>query len=133
MFLDQVIHFGKYLGDQVKRRSPKELKSLTEFPYLALLSVQALSFNVTLFPFPQRVPRPSYSFREKFGRSGKCRSQKNLKSLIEVPYVVNVKVHVLGSYTENAKIVGRGSLRSARESTGSKLQHEPYLFSIACS
>ena len=55
------------------------------------------------------------------------------KSLIEVPYVVHVKVHVVGSYTEKAKIVDRGSLCSAYESTGSKLQYEPYLFSIACS
>ena len=36
-------------------------------------------------------------------------------------------------FTEKAKIVDRGSLCSAHESTGSKLQHEPYLFSVACS
>ena len=52
VFLDQVIHFGEYLGDQVKCRSPKELKSLIEVPYVALLNVQDLSFNVNLFPFP---------------------------------------------------------------------------------
>ena len=58
---------------------------------------------------------------------------EKLKSLIEVPYVVHVKVHVLGSYTENAKIVEKGALCSAHESTGSKLQYEPYPFSVACS
>ena len=51
-----------------------------------------------------------------------CRSQKKLKSLIEVPYVVHVKVHVLGSHTQRAKIVDRGSICSTRESTGSNLQ-----------
>ena len=35
--------------------------------------------------------------------------------------------------TERAKNLDRGSLCSAHESTGSKLQHEPYLFSEACS
>ena len=65
------------------------------------------------------------------GDLAKCRSQKKLKSLIEVPYVVHVKVHVLGLYTEKAKNVDRGSLCSAHESTGSKLQYEPHLFSSA--
>ena len=32
-----------------------------------------------------------------------------------------------------AKIVDRGSLSSALESTGSKLQNEPHLLSVACS
>ena len=72
-------------------------------------------------------------FGKNLGDQGKCRSQKKLKSLIEVPHVVHVKVHVLGSYTENAKIVDRGSLCSAHESIGSKLQHEPYIFSVVCS
>ena len=79
--------------------------------------------------FPDRV----IHFGKKLGDQGKCRSQKKLKALIEVPYVVHVKVHVLGSYTEIAKIVNRGSLCSAHESTGSKLQHEPHFFSLACS
>ena len=48
MILDQIIHFGKYLGDQVKGRSPKELKSLIEVPYMAHLIVQVLSFNMNL-------------------------------------------------------------------------------------
>ena len=52
VFLDQVIHFGKHLGDQVKGRLPKEPKSFIEVPYVALLNVQALSFNVNLFSSP---------------------------------------------------------------------------------
>ena len=67
------------------------------------------------------------------GDQVKGRSPKKLESLIEVPYVVHVKVNVLGSYTEKSKIVDRGSICSAHESTGSKLQHEPYLFSVASS
>ena len=109
------------------------------------------------------------------GDQGKCRSQKKLKWLIEIPYVVHVKVHVLyrvvhrkhestgsnlqhepylfsvgcsqtklsisvkiwvsgkGSFAERAKNVDRGSLCSALESIGSKLQYEPYLFSVAIS
>ena len=109
MFLDQVIHFGKNLGDQVKGRFPKKIKSLIEVPYLAHLKVQILSFNMNLFPPPYHVPRPSYPFRENFGRSGK------------------------GSFAEKAEIVDRGSVCTALERTGSKHQHEPFLFSVACS
>ena len=36
-------------------------------------------------------------------------------------------------FTEKAKIVDRGSLCSALETTGSKLQYEPNLFSVAYS
>ena len=38
-----------------------------------------------------------------------------------------------GSLTENAKNVDIVSLCSAPENTGSKLQYEPYLISVACS
>ena len=79
MFLDQVRHLGKHLGDQVKSRSPKELKSLIEVPYVALLNVQALIFNVNLFSSPYRFPRPSYPYREKFGRSRKVSVSENAK------------------------------------------------------
>ena len=71
-------------------------------------------------------------FGKNLGDQGKCRSQKKLNSLVEVPYVVHVNVHVLGSNTEKANIIDRGSLGSAHESTGSKLQHEPYLLSVPC-
>ena len=52
MFIDQVIHFGKYLGDLAKGRSPKELKSLIEVPYVAHMKVQVLSFNMNFFSSP---------------------------------------------------------------------------------
>ena len=94
-------------------------------------------------------------FRKKFGRSG-------LKLLIEVPYGLYVKVHVLsfnlilitspqrvprrsylflgnfgrsskGSFTRKAKFVNRGSLSSAPEITAPKLQYKPDLFSVTCS
>ena len=95
MFLDQVIHFGKYLGDHVKGRSPKELKSLIEIPYVALLNVQALSFNVNLFLFRSVFLDRVIHFGKNLGDQGKCRSQKKIKSLIEVRYVAHLKVQVL--------------------------------------
>ena len=109
MFLDRVIHFGETLGDQVKGRSPKKLKSLFEVPNVVLVKVNVLSFNMILISSPQLVPRLSYPFPWKLGRSGK------------------------GSFTEKAKIVDKGSLCSALESTGCKLESEPCLFSVECS
>ena len=109
MFIDQVIHFGKNLGDQVKNRSPKNLKLLVEVPYVAHLKVQVLIFNMNLFSSPERVPRPSYPFREKFGRSRQM------------------------LFTAKAKMVDRGYKSCVLENIGCKLQHEPYFFSVACS
>ena len=48
MFLDRVIHFGKTLGDQVKARSPKKLKSLIEIPNVVHVKVHVLTVNRTL-------------------------------------------------------------------------------------
>ena len=59
MFLDQVIHFGQTLGDQVKGRSPKKLKWLIEVPNLVLISS------------PVPVLEPSYPFLGNFVRTGK--------------------------------------------------------------
>ena len=109
MFLDRVVHFGKNLGEQVKGRSPKKIKLLIAVPYVAQLIVQVLSFNVNLISSPYRVPRPSYPFRGKSGRSSKW------------------------SITEIAKIVDRGSVCNLSERTCSKLQYDPYLISVACS
>ena len=44
--------FRGNLGDQVKGRSPKSLKSLIEVPYVAHLKVQVLSFNKNLILSP---------------------------------------------------------------------------------
>ena len=109
MFIEQVIHFGKNLGEQVKGRSPRKLKFSIAVPYVAHLIVQVLSFNMNLISSPYLVPRPSYPFRGKFGRSGK------------------------GSFTEKAKTVNRGSVCIVSERTCSKLQYVPYLISVACS
>ena len=92
----------------------------------------------------------------------KYRPLKKLKSLIEVPYVTNLKVQVVSinmilisspycvprpscpfrgkfgrtskvSSNEKGKIVEGGSLCNAPESTGSKFEYERSLFSVACS
>ena len=63
MFLDRVIHFGETLGDQEKVRSPKKLKSLIDVPNVVHVKVNALSFNMILISFPERVLTPSYPFR----------------------------------------------------------------------
>ena len=83
-------------------RSQKRLELLIEVPYIVHVKVQVVSFNMNLIFFPKRVPR-----RKKIGRSGK------------------------GSFTEKGKIVDRVSICSAPESTVSKLQYEPFLFSVA--
>ena len=94
------------MGEQVNGRSPNKLKLLIAVPYVAN---QIVSFNMNLISSPYRVPRPSYPFRRKFGRTGK------------------------GSITEKAKIIDRGSVCIASERTCSKLQHDPYLIFIARS
>ena len=102
MFPDRVIHFGENLGDQEKGHFPKKLKSLIEVPYVLQVKVQVLSFNTILTSSPKRLPRPTYPFPGKFGRSGKW------------------------SFTDKAKIVDRGSKCSTPECTRTKLQYEPF-------
>ena len=77
MFLDKFIYFGKNLGDQVKDRSPINVKSLIEVPYVAHLKVQVIHFVKNL------------------GEQVMCRSPRKLKSLIEVPYVAHLTVLLL--------------------------------------
>ena len=81
-------------------RSPKKVKSLIEIPYAVDVKVHVLRLNVILISFPYRVPTPSYPFRRNLGDQVNGRSPINLKSLIEVPYVVHLKVQVL-SFIEN--------------------------------
>ena len=152
---------GKF-GDQVKGHSPKKLKSLIEVPYIAHLNVQDLRFNMNLISSRKRVPRPSYSFRGKFGDQVKGHSPKKLELFIVVHYVEHMKIQVLscnmnlisspqqapgpsylfrgkfgrsgkGSFTQKARIAQRDSLCIASERTCSKLQYDPYLISVACS
>ena len=63
MLLDKFIHFGKYLGDQVKERSPKKVKSLIEVPYVSLLKVKFPNLNMNHFSSAKRDPSPSSPFQ----------------------------------------------------------------------
>ena len=71
MFIDGVIHIGETLGDQVKGRSPKKLKSLIEGPNVVIVKGHVLSFNMCLFSFQWRVLTLSYPFLGKFEHEGK--------------------------------------------------------------
>ena len=109
MFLERVTHFGETLGDPVKGRSPKKLETLIEVPNVVHVKVHVQSFNMNLISSPQRIPRPSFPLRGKFGRTG------------------------IGSSNEEALIVYGASLCNVPESTRSKLQYDPYLISVAFS
>ena len=54
-----------------------------------------------------------------------------------IDYVIHfgkkLRISGKGSFNDKAKIVERGSLCSAPESTGSTLHYEPDIFSVACS
>ena len=95
MFLDRVIHFGETLGDQVKGRSQKKLKSLIEVPNLFHVKVYVLSFNIILLSLHSLFLDRVIHFRETLGDQVKGRQPKKLESLIEFPYVVHMKAHVL--------------------------------------
>ena len=105
MYLDRVIHFGETLGDQVKGRSPKKLKSLIGVPNVVHVKVHVLSFNMILIlsisgestcfwlqydPYLISVAC-SYTelffiyFGENLGDKVSVRSPKKQKNLIEVP------------------------------------------------
>ena len=131
VFLDRVIHFRGNLVDQVKDRSLKGKKIVVKSsPCSALEStgrIWTLSFLHWVF-LDQVI-----HFGKYLGDQEKGRSPKKVKPLIEVPYVVHVKVHVLGSYTKKAKVVDRVSLCCAHVLICSNLHSEPFLFSAACS
>ena len=46
------IYFGENLGDLVKGRTPKKLKSLIEVPNVVHVKVHVLSFNMILISSP---------------------------------------------------------------------------------
>ena len=96
-------------GRTGKGSFPKNLKLLIAVPYVAHRIVQVLSFNMNFISSRRRVHRPNYQVRRKFGRSGK------------------------GSFTEKDKMVDRGSVCIASERTCSKLQYDPFPFSLAFS
>ena len=84
MFLDQVIHFGKHLGNQVKGHSPKKDKIVDRG------SIGSAPENMNLFYSPQRDPSPSSPFKGNLGDQVKGHSQKKSGK---------------GSFTEKAKII----------------------------
>ena len=84
------------MGYHVKGRLAKKLKSLIQVPYVAHMKEQVPGFNMILISSPQCVPSPSYPFWDQKTRGQvKGGSPKKLKSLIEIPYVAQVKVQVL--------------------------------------
>ena len=52
VFLDRVVHFGEYLGEQVKGHPARKLKLLIELPYVTGLKVEVLSFSMNLISSP---------------------------------------------------------------------------------
>ena len=66
-------------------------KSLIEVPSVAHLNIQVPSFKMILISAPQPVPRPSFLFWEKFGRT----DEGSFTVKIAVPYVAHLKVQVL--------------------------------------
>ena len=69
-------------------------------------------------------------FGKKLGVQGKCYSPKKLKSLIEVTNVAHLKVQVTITMCSAPKSTVF-NLQYEPESTGSKVQYEPLLFSVA--
>ena len=83
------------MGDQEKGGSPKNLKSLIVTPYVAHLKIQVLRGNMNLISSPKQATKPSYPLQGKFGRSGKGSFTEKPKIVKELPYVLQVKEHVL--------------------------------------
>ena len=73
------------MGDQVKGRSPKKLKSLIEVPNVVHVKVHVPSFNVILISSQWRVLTPSYPYLGKFGRTGKGSFSEKAKSFNSGP------------------------------------------------
>ena len=69
MFIDRVMHFWKILGDEVKGRSPKKLRSLIDL--CGEPESTGSKFQCDLISSPYCVPVPSYPSWGKFWISGK--------------------------------------------------------------
>ena len=59
------------MDNKVRFRSPKKLKILIEVHLACQVKVHVFSFNIILLSSAERVPRPRYSLRRNFGRTGK--------------------------------------------------------------
>ena len=73
------------MGDQVKGRSPKKLKSLIEVPNVVHLKVHVLSFNMILSHLRSVLLHRVIHFGENVGNKVRFRSPKKIKTIIEVP------------------------------------------------
>ena len=73
------------MGDQVKSRSPKKLKSLIEVPNIVHMKVHVLSFNMILSHHSSVFLHRVIHFWENMGDDVKGRSPIKLKLLIAVP------------------------------------------------
>ena len=76
-------------------RAPTKLKIFTDVALVRLVKVHVFGFIMILLSSLKHVLRTSYTFRRNLEDQVKGRSPKMLKSLIEVPNLVHVKVHVL--------------------------------------
>ena len=77
MFLDRVILFRVTLGDQVKGRSPKKLKSLIQVPNVVPVKVHVLSFNIILSDLSSVFLHRVIHFWENLGDKVKGRSRES--------------------------------------------------------
>ena len=85
VFPNRCIHVEATLGDQVKGRSPKKLKSLIEVPNLVQVEVHVLSFNMIVTSSPRRVLTIWEPFRSDMEDKVKVRSVKKVNMLIKDP------------------------------------------------
>ena len=67
------------MGDQVKRLSPKKLKSLIVVPNVVHVKVHVFTFNIIFLSSPWLIRRPSYPFGETLGDKVRVRSPKEQK------------------------------------------------------
>ena len=84
------------MGDKVKGSSPKKLKILIEVPELGQVKAHVYSLNIIHLESPKSFVDRVIHLEETWADQVNGRTPKKLKSIIEAPNVVDVKVHVLG-------------------------------------
>ena len=109
MFLDRVVHFGENLGERVNCRPTRKPKIVDRGSLCSEPESTGSKVQHEPYLFSVACSLTELSISGKIWRSGKV------------------------TFTEKATITDRGSLWSALESAGSKLQSEPYLFSVGSS
>ena len=83
------------MGDKVKDCSPKKLNFLIKVPQVCQVKEHVFSFNMFLYHLRSVFLDRVVHFGETLGDQVKVPSPKKPESFIEVPNVVNVKVHAL--------------------------------------